>query len=77
MDTTGTGREALADIWKLCMKYNKIPGRQDDEEFESRYWDNLIMESDRLMKKYKGDPVLTKMIMGFIEGVSEKSKRRK
>jgi hypothetical protein len=64
-----TMSEFMADFWKLIKASYEIPG---DEAEEDHYWVTLIRWSDALMKKYKADPVIIRMIMGYIDGQSDR-----
>lgn len=58
----------MSDMWKVIKASYEFPA--DDDPGHDHYWSTLIKWSDALGKKYDCDPVIRRMIIGYIDGQS-------
>lgn len=62
----------MSDFWTMVKKSYEMP-EGDDKEQEDHYWSTLIKWADALGKKYDCDPVISGIIVGYLDGQSVKS----
>lgn len=62
----------MGDFWKLVKASYEMP-LDDDKPASDHYWSTLVKWADALSKKYDGDPVMTGIILGYLDGQSNKS----
>lgn len=66
--------EFMADLWSLVKASYEMPPENDKDTTElDHYWTTLCKWADALSTKYGGDPVINGMILGYMEGQSDKS----
>ena len=58
----------MSDMWKVIKASYEFPA--DDDPGHDHYWSTLIKWADALGKKYDCDPVIRRMIIGYIDGQS-------
>lgn len=58
----------LSDFWSLIKASYEFP--DDEDPGHDHYWSTLIKWADALGKKYDCDPVIRRMIIGYIDGQS-------
>ena len=63
----------MSDFWKVIKASYEIPPEEPKPD-NDHYWVTLIKWSDALSKKYDGDPVINGIILGYLDGMSAKSK---
>lgn len=63
----------MSDFWKVIKASYEMPPEEPKSD-NDHYWVTLIKWSDALSKKYKSDPVINGIILGYLDGMSAKSK---
>lgn len=66
-----TMSEFMKDFWSMIKASYEAPDGKDDSEDE-HYWSTLVKWADALGKKYDCDPVISAMIIGYIDGQSNR-----
>lgn len=61
----------MTDFWQLIKASYEIPA--DTAPDHDHYWSTLVKWCDALMKKYKGDPVINRIVAGYLDGQSDKA----
>lgn len=64
----------MTDFWLMIKASYEMP--EDDDKVD-HYWSTLVKWADALGKKYDGDPVISGMIVGYLDGQSIKSNNQK
>ena len=62
----------MADFWAMVKESYEMPDGSD-KAMEDHYWSTLVKWADALGKKYDCDPVISGMIVGYLDGQSVKS----
>ena len=62
----------MTDFWKMVKASYEMPS-DSQEEASDHYWFTLTRWADALSKKYDGDPVINGIILGYLDGQSNKS----
>lgn len=63
----------MSDFWSMIKASYEMP---EDEDVD-HYWSTLVKWADALGKKYDCDPVISGMIIGYLDGQSIKSNNQK
>lgn len=63
----------MSDFWSMIKASYEMP---EDEDVD-HYWSTLVKWADALGKKYGCDPVISGMIIGYLDGQSIKSNNQK
>ena len=63
--------EFMTDFWKVIKASYEMP-QKDDKSAVDHYWATLVKWADALSKKYNGDPVINGIILGYLDGQSNK-----
>ena len=61
----------MTDFWKLIKASYEIPA--DTESGSDHYWATLVKWCDALMKKYNSDPVINRIVAGYLDGQSDRA----
>ena len=61
----------MTDYWQLIKASYEIPA--DTDPSHDHYWKTLVYWCDALMKKYNGDPVINRIVAGYLDGQSDKA----
>ena len=64
----------MSDFWSMIKASYEMP--EDDSDVD-HYWSTLVKWADALGKKYGCDPVISGMIIGYLDGQSIKSNNQK
>ena len=62
----------MTDFWNLVKATYEMPS-DEKKEASDHYWHTLVKWSNILSKKYAGDPVINGIIIGYLDGQSNKS----
>ena len=63
----------MTDFWKFIKASYEMPPDEPKAE-NDHYWSTIVKWADALSKKYKGDPVINGIILGYIDGQNLRSK---
>lgn len=64
----------MADFWEMIKASYEMPPEDDTDTTQvDHYWTTLSKWVDALSRKYDGDPVINCMILGYMQGQSDKS----
>lgn len=61
----------MSDFWKMIKASYEMPPSTDKRE-NDHYWYTIVKWADALSKKYNGDPVINGIILGYLDGQSNK-----
>lgn len=59
----------FADFWQMIKASYEIP---QEPQANAEYWRTLITWSDELMKKYSCNPVISRLVISYIDAQTEK-----
>lgn len=62
----------MTDFWKLIKASYEMP-EDTDKEASDHYWATVVKWVDALSKKYNGDVTINCMLLGYLDGQSNKS----
>ena len=61
----------MTDFWSLVKASYEMPDEPKEES--DHYWSTLVRWADALSRKYNGDPVINGIILGYLDGQSNKA----
>ena len=61
----------MTDFWRLIKASYEIPA--DTDPAHDHYWTTLVKWCGALMEKYNGDPVINRVVAGYLDGQSDKA----
>lgn len=61
----------MTDFWQMIKASYEIPA--DTDSGSDHYWSTLVKWCDALMKKYNSDPVINRIVAGYLDGQSDKA----
>ena len=62
----------MTDFWSLVKASYEMPP-DEPKEGSDHYWSTLVRWADALSRKYNGDPVINGIILGYLDGQSNKA----
>ena len=62
----------MSDFWNMIKASYEMPA-ESDQTGTDHYWATLVKWADALMKKYDADPVINSMVLGYLDGQSNRS----
>lgn len=63
----------FADYWSFCQKYWIVEADSDE------YWENIINDGDKLIKKYRAIPFARYMVNAFVsyaDGIAKEQREK-
>ena len=64
----------MSDFWKLIKASYEFPS--DISPLHDHYWNTLVKWSDALVRKYDSDPTIARIVIGYIDGQSDRSTKQ-
>lgn len=61
----------LSDFWALIKASYEFPA--DEDPGHDHYWETLVKWNDALITKYKSDPVVAGIVIGYLDGQSRRA----
>jgi hypothetical protein len=64
----------MTDFWKLIKASYEFPS--DISPVHNHYWNTMVKWCDALIRKYDCNSTITRMVMGYLDGQSDRSTKQ-
>ena len=62
----------MTDFWKMVKASYEAPSEENKEDHD-HYWVTIVKWADALSKKYHGNQMINGIILGYLDGQSNKA----